>query len=380
MGSNTFGNLFKITTWGESHGKAIGVVIDGCPAGLEISEEDIQKELSLRIPGKSPYTSPRAETDKAEIFSGVFNGKTTGTPISIIIFNKDANSEAYEPIKDFLRPGHANFTYLEKYGIFDYRGSGRASGRETACRVAAGAIAKKFLSHFNIEIAAYIYEIDDITIKTPDYNHLEALRNETYISPVFCPDKEATQKIMQKLNSIKQEGDSLGGTIEFVAYPIPVGLGDPIYEKIEANLAKAMLSIPASKGFEIGSGFKTSCMKGSEHNDIFESDLDNRIITKTNHAGGILGGITTGMPLIGKVAFKPTSSIQKKQPTLTTTNTRKILELPSNSRHDPCVAIRAVPVVEAMIALVLADALLLNRSAKLGLGCLAKFPDIQAHT
>jgi chorismate synthase len=365
MASNSFGTIFRITTWGESHGKAIGVVIDGCPAGLELSEEDINRELSLRQPGKSPYTSPREEKDEAQIFSGVFEGKTTGAPISIVIFNHDADSSKYAPIKDLLRPGHAHFTYLEKYGIFDYRGGGRASGRETACRVAAGAVAKKLLNHYNITIAAFIKEIGGIILHDPDTSNVEQLKKNTLQSPIFCPDETTARKIMTRLEEIKTEGDSLGGIIEVATTPMPIGFGDPVYEKLEANLAKALLSLPATKGMEIGSGFQTARMKGSEHNDRFDVDHEGNVFTSTNFAGGTLGGISTGMPLIFRVAFKPPSSIMKSQQTLNLHKEKKEFKLPEGSRHDPCVAIRAVPVVEAMTALVLADALLLNRCARL---------------
>lgn len=362
MASNSFGKIFKITTWGESHGKAIGVVIDGCPAGLEISETEINAALALRAPGKNPYTSPRTESDNAEILSGVFEGKTTGAPICILIPNKDVDSSKYEPIKDVLRPGHANYTYLEKYGIFDYRGGGRSSARETACRVAAGAIAKKILKHHGIEITAYIKQIGSIeAVINP--NDFDLLRTLTYQSPVFCPDADATAAMKALIEKAKNEGDSLGGVIEFIAFSVPPGLGDPVYEKLEANLASAMLSLPATKGFEIGSGFQSVTMPGSEHNDLFFKE-SGKVQTETNHAGGTLGGISTGMPIIGRVAFKPTSSIMKPQETLTTSGEQASFQLPVGSRHDPCVAIRAVPIVEAMAALVLVDALLLNRCVK----------------
>lgn len=364
MGSNSFGSLFKITTWGESHGKALGVVIDGCPAGLELSEKEIQKELAVRRPGSNPYTSPRAEQDMPEILSGVFEGKTTGAPISIIIFNRDTDSSKYEPIKDLLRPGHANFTYLEKYGIFDYRGGGRASGRETVCRVAAGAVAKKLLSHYNIQLVAYIKEVAGIKADTMDLTDLEKLKEHVLQSPVFCPDHQAAAAMMQKIEEVKQEGDSVGGVVELIAVSLPVGLGDPVYEKLEANLGKAMLSIPATRGVEIGAGFEAVRMKGSEHNDPFVAE-NGRIVTKTNFAGGVLGGISTGMPLILRVAFKPTSSILKPQQTVNTRKEAKEFRIPEGSRHDPCVALRAVPVVEAMGALVIADAILMDRSSRL---------------
>ncbi len=363
MASNAFGNIFKMTTWGESHGKAIGVVIDGCPAGIEISDSDINAALAFRAPGRTPYTSPRSEIDQAEILSGVFEGKTTGTPISIIIPNKDADSSKYEPIKDLLRPGHANYTYLEKYGIFDYRGGGRSSARETACRVAAGAIAKKFLLHHGIELVAYIKQIGPIEA-TVHWDKIDLIRTHTHRSVVFCPDDTTTQAMTTLIEKAKHDGDSLGGIVEFVASAVPVGVGDPIYEKLEANLAHAMLSLPATKGFEIGSGFQSTTMSGSTHNDRF-TNANGRIETQTNHAGGILGGISTGMPIVGRVAFKPTSSIMQPQETLTTTGKKAAFQLPTGSRHDPCVAIRAVPVVEAMLALVLTDALLLNRCIKI---------------
>lgn len=323
MASNSFGNLFTITTWGESHGPAMGVVIDGCPAGIDLSQQEIQTELDQRRPGSSPYVSPRNEPDQAEILSGIFEGKTTGTPISILIRNKDAVSSDYNELKDILRPGHANYTYLKKYGIFDYRGGGRASARETACRVAAGAVAKKLLAGKNIQITAKLENLDEKALET-----------------------------------LQKEGDSIGGVVACTAEGLPAGLGDPIYEKLEARLAYAMLSIPAARGFEIGAGFQAARMKGSEHNDCFFKEED-QIKTKTNHSGGVLGGISTGMPLYFRVPFKPTSSIRISQDTVTTDGELTHLQ-PKKGRHDPCVAIRAVPVVEAMTALVLTDAYLMN--------------------
>jgi len=363
MAANSFGKIFRMTTWGESHGKSIGVVIDGCPAGLPLSIEEVNVALSLRAPGKSPYTSPRKEADEAVILSGVFEGKTTGAPITILIPNRDADSSKYEPIKDHLRPGHANYTYIKKYGVFDYRGGGRASARETACRVAAGAVAKKLLEQYGIEIVAFVKQIGSIEaeIKDAGFDHLHAA---TYSSPVYCPDPEASISMCKALDDARAQGDSLGGVVEFLVPSIPAGLGDPVYEKLEAVLAFAMMSLPASKGFEIGSGFKSVSMIGSEHNDLFFIENE-QVRTSSNHAGGVLGGISTGMPLVGRVAFKPASSILKPQDTLTLEGKEVVLQLPEGSRHDPCVAIRAVPVVEAMAALVLADALLLNRSVQL---------------
>lgn len=363
MASNSFGNIFKITTFGESHGKAIGVIIDGCPAGLEISDAEINAALALRAPGKSAYTTPRKEPDEGEILSGIFEGKTTGAPICFMIRNKDQDSSKYEPIKTLLRPGHANYTYLEKYGIFDYRGGGRSSARETACRVAAGAVAKKLLKHYEIDLTAYIKQIGN-TVADIQFGSLQELREATYADPVYCPDAAASKTMRAALEQAINEGDSLGGIIEFVTSLLPVGLGDPVYEKLEANLAKAMMSLPATKGFEIGSGFQAAAMKGSEHNDIFIAK-EGIIETKTNHAGGTLGGISTGMPLIARVAFKPTSSIKKAQETVDVEGEKSTFKLPEGSRHDPCVTIRAVPIVEAMAALVLADALLLNRCTRL---------------
>jgi len=360
MANNRFGNIFSITTWGESHGKAVGVVIDGCPAGLELSEADINKEMRRRAPGKTPYTTPRKEDDTVEILSGIFEGQTTGAPIMISIKNADADPTKYETIKEMYRPGHANFTYLEKYGIFDHRGGGRASARETACRVAAGAVAKKILAHYGITFFAYIIQIGSTKAVIPkgDVSQLKE------IDPIFCPDTTSSKHMQEAILKAKNDGDSLGGIVEFQSLGLPSGLGDPVYEKIEANLAKAMMSIPASKGFEMGSGFNAVTMLGSEHNDEFFEKND-KIYTKTNHAGGLLGGITTGMPLVGRVAFKPTSSIMKPQNTIDIHGKKVDFILPQGSRHDPCVAIRAVPVVEAMGAIVLADSLLISRLSKL---------------
>ena len=364
MASNSFGNIFKITTWGESHGKAIGVVIDGCPAGLPLTADDINNALLLRAPGKNSYVSPRKEPDYAEIYSGVFEGVTTGAPISIIIMNQDVDSSKYFALKNIMRPGHANFTYLAKYGgVYDYLGGGRASARETACRVAAAAVAKKILAHDSIHTCAYLTSIHDLHVAacTLDISHLQSL---VYSSPIFCPDAIVSEQMMGKLLEAQSQGDSLGGVVSFIATGLPVGLGDPIYENLEANLAKSMLSLPASKGFEIGDGFNSAQMLGSAHNDLF-TQTDNNIHPTTNHAGGTLGGISTGMPLVGKVAFKPTSSIAKAQISRDINGQETVFKLPEGSRHDPCVAIRAVPVVDAMCALVLVDALLMNRCAKL---------------
>ncbi len=364
MASNFFGEIFRITTFGESHGPAIGVVIDGCPAGLEISKEDIDKELALRRPGNNPHTSPRKEEDSIQILSGIFERKTTGAPIALLIKNQDAQPDQYETFKNLYRPGHANFTYLEKYGIFDYRGGGRSSARETAARVAAGAIAKKLLAHFGIECVAFVSEVGGIKIPPQDLSNIKELKQKTHKSPIFCPDPTTEVLILEKIEKVKLENDSLGGIITCIAH-LPVGLGDPVYNKLEALLACAMLSIPATKGFEIGSGFEAARMKGSEHNDSFDLDIDGNVHTATNHAGGTLGGISTGSPLIFNVAFKPTSSIKKPQETISLDKEKSILKLPDSARHDPCVAIRGASVVEAMAALVLADRVLANRLVRL---------------
>ncbi len=358
LASNRFGNLFCVTTWGESHGKAIGAVIDGCPAGLPLSKEDIQKELNRRRPGHHSATSSRKEEDLCDIYSGVFEGLTTGAPISIIIFNQDAQKEQYANLKNAYRPGHANFTYLEKYGIFDPFGSGRASGRETALRVAAGAIAKKILALQNIEVTAYLSAVGDIT--APPALFQEHLKK----SPLFCPCPLMEAKVVAKISQLKESGDSLGGLVALVMQNVPAGLGDPIYEKLEANLAKAMLSIPACKGVEFGAGFRAASMLGSEHNDSYILE-DGVVKTSTNHAGGILGGISNGNTIELSVAFKPASSIKIPIDSLSFDKMPVKVAVPEEGRHDPVIAIRAAPVVEAMGALVLVDALLMNRTAKL---------------
>jgi len=356
MSGNSFGTIFKITTWGESHGPAIGVVIDGCPAGLKISNADIQKKLDRRKPGQSSITTRRDEADKVEILSGVFEGKVTGTPISLIVRNVDQLSKNYFELKDKYRPSHADFTYDAKYGIRDYRGGGRASARETIGRVAAGAIAKKILG--KTEILAYVKQIYKVKSDiSPEKVTLKQIESNI----VRCPDKIAAKKMIKEIEKTRKSGDSLGGVIECVIRNVPVGLGSPVFDKLDARLAQAMLSIPATKGFEIGSGFACAEMKGSEHNDQMMISKG-KIKTLTNNAGGIVGGISNGMDIIFRVAFKPTASIYKKQSTITTLckNTSLILE----GRHDPCVLPRAVLIVEAMAALVLADELLIQKTVK----------------
>jgi chorismate synthase len=363
MASNSFGTIFRILTWGESHGKAMGVVIDGCPAGLEIHEEEIQRELNKRAPGKTTYTSPRKEEDRVEIYSGVFEGKTTGAPISLIIPNRDADSSQYDSIKHLLRPGHANYTYLEKYGVFDYRGGGRASARETVCRVAAGAVAKKFLALHGIRLFAYIQEIGGIVAQV-DEDALSEASERIWENPLFCPDEEAAKRMMDAIDQARASEDSLGGVVALCIPSLPPGLGDPVYEKLDARLASAFMSLPATKGVEVGRGFQAARSTGSSCNDLFVLEK-NCVRTATNHAGGILAGISTGMPLTARIAFKPPSTLMRSQPTLDLEKQLALLEMPRGSRHDPCVAIRAVPVVEAMAALVIADALLCHRNSRL---------------
>ncbi len=357
MGSNTFGKLFQITTFGESHGKGIGVVIDGCPSNITIDLSAIQAEVDFRRPGFSEHTTQRKEQDRLEILSGVFKGRSTGAPITLFIKNCDCDSSRYDKIKEVYRPSHANYTYLEKYGIYDHRGGGRASARETVARVAAGAIAKQIIAP--VEIFAYIKQIGAIKAEDIDIlSNQEQYREIRTNSQINCIDKKAEKKMLRLLKQIREEGDSVGGVIECVILSPPVGLGDPIYEKFEAMLASAMLSIPASKGFEIGDGFGVASMRGSEANDTFVVK-EHQVSCLTNHSGGILGGITNGKPIIFRVAFKPTASIARLQKTVNINKEETTLDLDKKlDRHDPCVAIRAVSVIEAMAALVTADKLL----------------------
>jgi len=355
VAGNSFGELFRITTWGESHGRAIGVVIDGCPAGLALSVEDIQHDLNRRRVGQSRVTSPRQEEDRVEILSGVFQGRTLGTPISLLMWNKDADASKYEPIKDIYRPGHADFTYELKYGIRDYRGGGRSSARETACRVAAAAIAKKLLSTIGVRIYGFTRQVGAIEAQVVEVEEIE--RN-----PVRCPDREAAKQMEALILAAKAEGDSVGGIVEVVATGVPVGLGDPVYDRLDADLAKAVMSINAIKGVEIGLGFRSVTLRGSEHNDEFYMDASGRIRTRTNHAGGMLGGISNGEDLIVRLAVKPPSSISKTQRSVTTAGAEVDLEV--HGRHDPCLCPRAVPVAEAMVALVLADHWLRDRAMR----------------
>jgi len=397
MASNSFGNLFRFTTWGESHGEAIGCVIDGCPSLIPLSEADIQPYLDARKPGQSKFTTQRKEPDAVKILSGVFEGMTTGTPISLIIYNEDQKSKDYSDIKDAYRPSHADYTYDAKYGIRDYRGGGRSSARETAMRVAAGAVARKVLSSYlplprgegqgeggntnshphltsplkgeelpGITILAYLVQMGDDKIDRAHFDATEIARN-----PFWCPDAKAAARWAETLDAVRKDGSSLGAVIEVVATGVPVGLGDPIYNKLDARLADAMMSINAVKAVEIGDGFAAAALRGEENadkmriqgQDAASPNPESRIPNPTflsNHAGGILGGISTGQPIVVRFAVKPTSSILT--PVETITKAGKNTELMTKGRHDPCVGIRAVPIGEAMMACVLADALLSQRA------------------
>lgn len=360
MAGNSFGDLFRIMTFGESHGKAMGTVIDGCPAGVQITAEEIQQALDRRRPGQSKITTPRDEADQVEILSGVFEGKTLGTPISLSIANKDQNSKDYGHLKDTYRPSHADFTYQEKYGIRDYRGGGRASARETAARVAAGVVAHKLLlSGMSIQVNAYVSAIAGISLGQ-SYTELDLSLIDDNI--VRCPDQGTAEQMISLIEKAKADGDSLGGIITCVVSGCKVGLGEPVFDKLEAQLAKAMLSIPAVKGFEIGSGFSGTLLKGSEHNDPFIKAGD-QIMTKTNHSGGIQGGISNGMDIYFRVAFKPTATIMQKQRSVNQQGEQITME--AKGRHDPCVLPRAVPIVEAMTNLVLADLYLQNKLSQI---------------
>jgi len=350
LAGSSFGELFRIHTFGESHGGAVGLVLDGCPPGIEISEEEIQKDLDRRKPGQSEITTPRKEEDKIHIQSGVFEGKTTGTPILMVAHNKNTKSEDYDHLKNLYRPGHADFTYQEKYGFRDYRGSGRASARETLARVAAGAIAKKFLKYkLGISFYSYVEQVGphktDVDFNTVTMEQIEA-------NIVRCPDSKVAPAMIKLIESVRDEGDSIGGLIRGVIKSVPSGLGEPVFDKLPADLAKAMMSINAVKGFDIGSGFDSLHMKGSDHNDPFEMQ-NGEVGTSSNHAGGTLGGISTGQTIYFRVAFKPVSTISKPQQTVTLQNESTMLE--AHGRHDPCVLPRAVPIVDAMAALVIMD-------------------------
>ncbi|MBD1855590.1 MULTISPECIES: chorismate synthase [Leptolyngbya] len=355
MGS-TFGHLFRISTFGESHGGGVGVVIDGCPPLIEISAEEIQVELDRRRPGQSKITTPRNEADHCEILSGIVDGKTLGTPIAIMVRNKDQRSQDYTEMAVKYRPSHADATYDAKYGIRAVAGGGRSSARETIGRVAAGAIAKKILQQSGVEIVAYVKQIKDLEAAV-DPNTVTLDQVESNI--VRCPDPDCAEAMIDLIQKTGGQGDSIGGVVECVARQVPMGLGEPVFDKLEADLAKAVMSLPATKGFEIGSGFAGTRMTGSEHNDEFYTDESGRLRTVTNRSGGVQGGISNGENIVIRVAFKPTATIRKEQKTVT--NTGEAVTLAAKGRHDPCVLPRAVPMVEAMVALVLCDHLLRQR-------------------
>jgi len=346
---NSFGTLFKISTWGESHGGGIGLVIDGCPPRLPLSAGDIQPDLDRRRPGQSKITTPRDEADHVEILSGVYDGLTLGTPIAMLVRNKDARPQAYDEMKEKFRPSHADFTYQTKYGHRNHEGGGRSSARETIARVAAGAIAKKILAYENIEIRAYVERIHDLQM--PDGFHFPTL-DQIESSPTRCPHPESAAKMEARVLEAKKAGDSVGGSILCRVLGLPVGLGSPVFDRLEADLAKSMLSLPATKGFEVGSGFSGTYLKGSEHNDLFESH-QGEVRTSTNRSGGVQGGISNGEELYFRTAFKPTATVLQKQKTVDQEG--RETELMGRGRHDPCVLPRAVPIVEAMTALVLID-------------------------
>jgi len=354
MAGNTYGTIFKLSTFGESHGKAVGGVIDGCPAGVELDLEAIQRDLDRRKPGQSAIVTQRKEPDEVEFFSGIFEGKTTGTPIGFAIHNTNQKSKDYSHIKDSYRPSHADYVYDEKYGIRDYRGGGRSSARETASRVVAGAIAKQFLNPLSIN--AYVSAVGNIKLEvdpsTVDFAEIEN-------NPVRCPDQAKAAEMEAYIKQIRKEGDTIGGIVTCVIKNVPVGLGEPVFDKLHAELGKAMLSINAVKGFEYGSGFEGTTMKGSAHNDLFNKDGT----TKTNQSGGVQGGISNGMDIYFRVAFKPVATIMQNQETINSKG--DTIAMQGKGRHDPCVVPRAVPIVEAMAALVLADFKLLKRTNKI---------------
>jgi len=355
MPGNTFGHVFKISTWGESHGASIGVVVDGCPAGLPLAPKDIQKELDRRRTGQSKVTTTRKEPDQIRILSGVFDGKTTGSPIAMMVENADADSSKYELIKHLYRPGHADYTYDMKYGFRDYRGGGRSSARETVGRVAAGAIAQKLLARNKIKVFAYTKQIGGLVAQKFDYKEIEK-------NIVRCPDKAVAEKMVEAIMQVRKEGDSLGGVIEVIAQGVPAGLGEPVFDRLDADLAKALMSLPAVKGVEVGIGFEAARLRGSECNDVFITK-GGRITTKTNNAGGVLGGISNGNDIVVRMVVKPTSSINREQDTVDQQGKKAKIRV--EGRHDPCVAPRAVPMAETMVALVLIDHLLRQKLARI---------------
>lgn len=355
---NSYGTLFRISTFGESHGPSIGVVVDGCPAGLTIDENFIQQELARRKPGQSKITTQRKEEDVFKILSGVFEGKSTGMPIAMVIENQDQRSKDYSHVENVFRPSHADFTYDAKYGHHDHRGGGRSSARETAARVAAGAIAKLFLKNYGVSIQAYVSQVGDI--KTGHYTTLDLSKTEDNI--VRCPDPSIADKMIALIDEVRLDRDTIGGTVTCVIKNTPLGLGEPVFDKLHAELGKAMLSINAVKGFEYGSGFEGVTMRGSQHNDAFYTE-EGKVKTKTNFSGGVQGGISNGEDIYCNVAFKPVATIMQDQPTVDKAGKEAVVS--GKGRHDPCVVPRAVPIVESMAALVLADFLLRARASKL---------------
>ncbi|MFL2564948.1 MAG: chorismate synthase [Parvicellaceae bacterium] len=358
---NSFGNIFKLTSFGESHGSSIGGIIDGCPSGLSIDLNFIQEELDRRRPGQSKITTSRIEVDKVVFMSGVFEGKTTGSPIGFTISNNNFKSEDYDKIKNVFRPSHADFTYQEKYGLRDYRGGGRSSARETACRVVAGAVAKLILKKYKIEISAYVLSVGNI-FANEDNLSFDNITSSKETNIVRCPDKNAASKMIDFISEIKKKGNTVGGQIKCHVKGVPLGIGEPVFDKLHADLGKAMLSINAVKGFEYGSGFEGSKMLGSDHNDEFKS-INGKVSTKTNFSGGIQGGLSNGEEIYFKVAFKPVATILTKQNSVD--KEKNNIKIKAEGRHDPCVVPRAVPIVESMTAMVIVDHLLRNRTTKL---------------
>lgn len=358
---NSFGNIFKLTSFGESHGSSIGGIIDGCPSGLFIDLNFIQEELDRRRPGQSKITTSRIEGDKVVFMSGIFEGKTTGTPIGFTISNNNFKSEDYDKIKNVFRPSHADFTYQEKYGLRDYRGGGRSSARETACRVVAGAVAKLILKTHKIEISAYVLSVGNI-FANEDNLSFDNITSSKETNIVRCPDKNAALKMIDFISEIKKKGNTVGGQIKCHVKGVPLGIGEPVFDKLHADLGKAMLSINAVKGFEYGSGFEGSKMLGSDHNDEFAS-INGKVSTKTNFSGGIQGGLSNGEEIYFKVAFKPVATILTKQNSVD--KEKNNIKIKAEGRHDPCVVPRAVPIVESMTAMVIVDHLLRNRTTKL---------------
>jgi chorismate synthase len=361
MSGNTFGTIFRITTWGESHGRAVGVVLDGCPAGMALAAEDIQKELDRRKPGQSRASTARKEADRVEILSGIFEGQTTGTPISLLVWNKDADSSSYDLLRNKPRPGHADYAYQMKYGMRDHRGGGRASARETVGRVAAGAVAKKLLAERGILIVAYVTQLGGIKAEIASSDLLQ-LKTQAESNAVRCPDLDAAERMLGLLDSVRAEGDSLGGVVAITAMGVPAGLGEPVFDKLDGDLAKALMSIGAVKAVEIGAGRECAGMQGSEMNDPLLL-REGKVGFESNNAGGILGGISTGAPIVCTISVKPTPSIAKQQSTVDLAR-GEAAKIEIKGRHDPAIPPRIVPVAEAMVALVLADHLLRQRAAQ----------------